>query len=176
MDLIKYILGSAARNFEPLQESGSIDVYKFEIGDQPIVLKTFDLSNNMEKYYVNERESLRRLQHVQDIPELIDYDIRSQVGFIIREYVTGIDLNAFTDSISRTQYACFLKHLRDIHREGIAPLDLHEENILLSRGRLQVFDFDKVEFRENISQEKWKSAIQTDRNKARRYLRHRVKL
>ena len=140
----------------------SVSVYEVERGGSNYVLKVAKASHEWGlKHIEREGEILALANDVPWITHLIQkYNLAGQSGLaILKEYFDGQSLlKSELDFISDTKVQSKLEgSVRDLHSLGIARLDLHHQNIVLSpnRDEARIIDLGYGLFSKSLSSSKF---------------------
>ena len=139
----------------------------------PVVNEGRDMimkSNVSINLYRNEVKSLIRLNGLKNFPIISDYFISGSFGYIIMEKIPG---NTLRDNLEKRPFGeeeslLILLNVLDavaaIHSRGIAHLDIHPGNIMLSdvrQGEVSLLDFEHslpleaLESKQEVNWGKW---------------------
>ena len=101
-----------------------------------------------------ESKTLAAAEGIQGVVQNISYHKLFQdqvkVDVLIREYVEGANLRE-EGVLNKEQHSRLKGTIRALHQRGITHLDLHDENVLISReGIPYLFDFGVAKFKREL--------------------------
>lgn len=102
------------------------------------------------KRYVEEAQSLSKFYQLQGIVSVKDFFYENNTGYIVMEYINGINLKEFLNNyggkLSETTVLNLMKpvleSLYQVHNSGVIHRDISPDNIMVDRdNRIKLIDF-----------------------------------
>ena len=135
-------LPSCFHDYEVVQRKGS-RLLMIRHNDKTSVIKLFPLNvSGVRQNFAQEKSAFRRLEGLGITPQLINYGICDNIGYIQMEsyqYTLGKMLHKLTPNQKRTIVDSVTSQIDRMHNSNIGHGDLHIDNIVLN------IDNDKIE-------------------------------
>ncbi|KAK9457386.1 kinase-like protein [Dipodascopsis uninucleata] len=149
-----YVAGKAYQRLELLGKGGSSKVYKVQLANSTKVyalkkVTFYEIDEAVIRGFKGEIELLKKLQNVERVVRLVDYEILEgcvhmvmECGEIDLAHVLAARLNQPLDvGFIRYYTTEMLRCVAAVHDHGIVHSDLKPANFLLVRGMLKIIDF-----------------------------------